>query len=212
MAALKIQSQPLSEIPIGIHEDDFTDPRQIAESNIYTSTEKADFYQRYLDQERSSGFKKLFSESENWPQASRHALDEALAKTPKAIAYAARLTSTDDQIKFLDRMLALGYGDSGAAEAFVDIVSAATLNNIVSRLRDLSNLGKRVNAGDVGSGMYFLKRIAERSAELSSDAQETFAKSVVDFNIFEIPEIQANEVFRRQVLDIFWSNISGSEK
>src|SRR5262245_52960724 len=171
-----------------------TDPREMAESDIYTPTEKADFYQRYLDRERSAGFKKLFIESEYWPLESRHALDEALAKTPKVIAYAARL-STDDQIKFLNRMLELGYSDSNAAKTFVDVASSATLNNIALRFHDLSNLGKRVNGYNVGSGKYFLMRMAERIGELSTEAQEAFASVVIDINIFEKSDLQANEAF-----------------
>jgi hypothetical protein len=205
---LRIGSQSSSGIPVGIQEDDFApkvrnqiidDPRQMAESNLYTSTEKADFYQRYLERERRTGFKKLLSESENWPLHLRHALDEALSKTPLALGYATRLSSTDDQIRFLNRMLALGYHDNSAAEAFVDIVSTATLNNIASRLHDLSHLGERSGADDPGSGMYFMKRLAERAGEMSHDAQKKFAKSLMDFNIFE-NDLRRSEAFRRQLL------------
>jgi hypothetical protein len=184
-----------------------TDPREMAESDIYTSTEKADFYQRYLDRERSAGFKKLFIESENWPLDSRHALDEALAKTPKAIAYAARL-STDDQIKFLNRMLDLGYSDSNAAKAFVDVASSETLNNIALRFHELSNLGKRVNGYNVGSGKYFLMRMAERTGELSPDAQKAFAKAVAAFNIFEETDTRRNEDFRKRLFQVMFGDVT----
>jgi hypothetical protein len=214
---LRIGSQSSSGIPVGIQEDDFaslkidveqiTDPRQMAESNIYTSTEKADFYQRYLERERRTGFKKLLSESENWPLDLRHALDEALAKTPLALGYATRLSSTDDQIKFLNRMLALGYNDNNVAEAFVDIANPAILNNIASRLHDLSHLGKRGKGENLGCGMYFMKRLAERAGELSPDAQKLFAKSVMNFNIFE-SDLRENDAFRRQLLQTMFAKMT----
>jgi hypothetical protein len=213
---LRIGSQSSSGIPVGIQEDDFApkvrsqiidDPRQMAESNIYTATEKADFYQRYLERERRTGFKKLLSESENWPLDLRHALDEALAKTPLALGYATRLSSIDDQIKFLNRMLALGYNDNGAAEAFVDIASPAMLDNIASRLHDLSHLGKRGKRENLGSGMYFMKRLAERAGELSPDAQKMFAKSVMNFNIFE-SDLRENDAFRKQLLQTMFAKMT----
>ncbi len=213
---LRIGSQSSSGIPVGIQEADFApslrsqvidDPRQMAESNIYTPTEKADYYQRYLEQERRTGLKKLLSESENWPLDLRHALDEALAKTPLALGLATRLSSTDDQIKFLNRMLALGYNDNGVTKAFVDIASSATLNNIVSRLHDLSRLGERVKGDGLGSGMYFMKRLAERTGELSPDAQKMFAKSVMNFNIFE-SDLRGNDAFRKQLLQTMFAKIT----
>lgn len=194
---LRVESQSSSGTVPGTQEDEFA-PRQMAESSIYTSTEKADFYQRYLERERRTGFKKLLSESEDWPLNWRQALDEALAKTPLALGYATRL-STDEQIKFLNRMLALGYHDNCAAEAFVDLVSAASLNNIASRLNELSHLGERSRDDSPASGMYFMKRLAERADELCVDAQKLFAKSVMDFDIFE-NDVLRNESFRRQVL------------
>ena len=202
---LRVESQSSSGIPAETQEDDFA-PQQIAESAIYTPTEKADFYQRYLERERRTGFKKLLSESENWPLNWRHALDEALAKTPLALGYAARL-STDDQIKFLNRMLALGYHDNRAAEAFVDLVSASSLNEIVSRLNELNHLGERSENDSPASGMYFMKRLAERAGELSPDAQKLFAKIVMDFNIFE-NDFRSNEAFRRQVLLAMFAQIN----
>jgi hypothetical protein len=199
---LRVESQSSS----GIHESDFTpedyrqisDPRQMAENSNYTPTEKADFYQRYLEKERRSGFKKLLAESESWPLNWRLALDEALSKTPLALGYAARLPA-DEQIKFLNRMLALGYHDNSAAEAFVDLVNAASLNNIASRLNELIHLGERSSEDSPASGMYFMKRLAERASELSLDAQKVFAKSVMDFDIFQ-NDLLRNESFRRQVL------------
>ncbi|MCI0614553.1 hypothetical protein L0244_16320 [bacterium] len=188
------------------------DPRQMADSNIYTPREKAAYYQRYLEREGSAGLKKLLSESENWPESSRHALDDALAKTPSAAAYATRMSSTDDQIKFLDRMFALGYNDNASAKAFVDFASPATLSNIASRFHDFSHLGERVNKDNLGSGMYFMKRLAERAGELSPDAQKMFAKSAVDFNIFEKSDLRGNEAFRRQVLQTMFAKMSPDAK
>lgn len=177
-----------------------TDPRQMAESHIYTPTEEAAFYQRYLEKEGVDGLRKLLSDSDEWPEDIRRALDEALARTPRAVRYATRLASTEDQIKFLDRMLALGYSDSCAARNFVENASTQTLNNIASRLHDLSNLGAKINGDRLGSGMYFLKAIAERTDELTPDAQKMFAKSVDDFNLHDKADVYGNEVFRRQIL------------
>jgi hypothetical protein len=195
---LRVPSQSSSDILAGTQEDDFA-PRQMEESFIYTPTEKADYYQRYLERERRVGLKKLLAESENWPQNLRQALDEALAKTPLALGYAARFQSTDDQIIFLNRMLALGYHDNSVTTAFVDIASPSTLNNIVSRLHDLTHLGERSRDDSPGSGMYFIKSLAERAGELSIDAQKMFAKAVMDFDIFENDSLR-NESFKRQVL------------
>jgi hypothetical protein len=204
---LRVGSQSPSEILGGIQDrNEIIDPQEMAESTSYTSTEKADFYQRYLEQERRLGFKKLLSESENWPLNWRHALDEALAKTPLALGYATRLPA-DDQIKFLDRMLALGYQDNSAAEAFVDLVNVSSLNNIVSRLQDLSHLGEKTTEDSPGSGMYFIKRLAERAGELSLDAQKLFAKLVMDFDIFK-NDARRNESFRRQVLLTMFSKMN----
>jgi hypothetical protein len=215
---LRIGPQSSTGIPVGITEDDFTpevrsqitDPREMAESNIYTPTEKADFYQRYLERERRTGFKKLLSESENWPLDLRHALDESLAKTPLALGYATRLSSTDDQIRFLNRMLALGYNDNGAAKAFIDIASTATLSNIVSRLHDLSYLGERASGDTLGSGMYFMMRLAERAGEMSYDAQKVFAKALMDFNIFE-NDSHGNEALRKQLFIKMFAKMSPDE-
>jgi hypothetical protein len=204
---LRVGSQSPSEIPGGIHDQqEIIDPQKMAESTIFTPTEKADFYQKYLERERRSGFTKLLSESENWPLNWRQALDQALANTPLALGYATRLPA-DDQIKFLNRMLALGYHDNSAAEAFVDLVSASSLNNIVSRLHDLSHLGENSRDESPGSGMYFLKRLAERAGELSVDAQKLFAKSLMDFNIFE-NDSRKSESFRRQVLLTMFSKMN----
>lgn len=202
---LRVESQSSSGTASGAQEDEFA-PRQMAESSIYTPTEKADFYQRYLERERRTGFKKLLTESENWPLNWRQALDEALAKTPLALGYATRL-STDDQIKFLNRMLALGYHDNCAAEAFVDLVSVTSLNDIASRLNDLSHLGERSSDDSPASGIYFMKRLAERAAEMSHDAQKKFAISVMDFNIFE-NDPRRNEAFRRQLLITMFAKLS----
>jgi hypothetical protein len=202
---LRVESQPSLDLP-SEPQDDNSELQQIAESPIYTPTEKADFYQRYLERERRAGFKKLLSESENWSQNWRLALDEALTKTPLALGYATRL-STDDQIKFLDRMLALGYNDNSAAETFVDIVNAAALSNIALRLHDLSYLGQGATEDTPGSGIYFMKKLAERAAEMSDDAQKKFAISVMDFNIFE-NDPRRNEAFRRQVLITMFARLS----
>ena len=209
---LRVGSQSSSEN--ATQEDNFVpelhkqiiDPREMAESSIYTPTEKADFYQRYLERERRGGFQKLLSESQNWPVNWRNALDQALAKTPLALGYAIRL-STDDQLKFLDRMLSLGYNDNTAAEAFVDIANTAALNNISSRLHDLSHLGERSRGDSPGSGIYFIKRLAERAGELSIDAQKIFAKFVMNFDIFE-NDVLRNESFRRQVLLTMFSKMN----
>lgn len=213
---LRIGSQSSSGISVGIQEDDFApkvrnqiidDPRKMAESNLYTSTEKADFYQRYLERERRTGFNKLLSESENWPLDLRHSLDEALSKTPLALGYATRLSSTDDQIIFLNRMFALGYNDNCVTKAFVDIASPATLNNIASRLHDLSHLGEIGIREALGNGMYFMKRLAERAGELSADAQKMFAKSVMNFNIFE-NDLSGNDAFRKQLLQTMFAKMT----
>jgi hypothetical protein len=202
---LRVESQSSLDLSAENHQGNF-EPQQIAESNIYTPTEKADFYQRYLEQERLTGFQKLLSESQDWPLNWRHALDEALTKTPLALGYATRL-SIDDQIKFLDRMLALGYNDNGAAETFVEIVNAATLSNISSRLQDLRCLGQSATGETPGSGMYFMKKLAERSADMSHDAQKKFATSIMDFNIFE-NDFRRNEAFRRQLLITMFAKMS----
>jgi hypothetical protein len=202
---LRVEYQPSLDLPAESPQDNF-ELQQIAESTIYTPTEKADFYQRYLEQERRKGFQKLLSESENWPLNWRHALDEALTKTPLALGYATRL-SIDDQLKFLDRMLALGYNDNGAAETFMEIVNAATLSNIASRLHDLSCLGQGATGDTPGSGMYLMKKLAERSAEMSNDAQKKFAISVMDFNIFE-NDVRRNEALRRQLLITMFAKLS----
>jgi hypothetical protein len=200
---LRVESQS-PDLTAGTQDDNFR-LEQIAESTIYTPTEKADYYQRYLERERRTGFKKLFYESENWPLNWRHALDEALSKTPLALGYATRL-SPDDQIKFLNRMLDLAYNDNSAAETFVDIANTVTLNNIASRLHELSHLGEKATGDTPGSGMYFMKKLAERAAEMSQDAQKKFALALMDFNIFE-NDPRRNEAFRRQLLITMFSKL-----
>jgi hypothetical protein len=189
-----------------------TDPRQMAESQIYTPREKAAFYQRYLEREGPNGLKKLLSESENWPADTRRVLDQALAHTPAAAGVASRMSSTDDQIKFLDRMLALGPSEDGVTRAFIDAASPATLNKIASKLHDLSNVGFQPDPAHVGSGMEFLKRIAERAGEMSPDAQKMFAKSMVDFNLFDKKDLRANEAFRKQVFQTMFGKMTPDAK
>ena len=189
-----------------------TDPRQMAESHVYTPREKANFYQRYLEREGTDGLKKLLSESENWPADARQSLDEALAKTSGAAGYATKLSSTDDQIKFLNRMLALGPAEDGAAKDFIDAASPATLNKIASKLHDLSNLGVSADPKRVGSGTDFLRRMAERAGEMSPDAQKMFAKSIVEINVFDPKDLRANEAFRKQLFQTMFGKMTPDAK
>lgn len=189
-----------------------TDPRKMAESHIYTPQEKIDFYQRYLEREGPKGLQKLLSESENWPDDTRRTLDEALAKTPGGARYATQLSSTDDQIKFLNRMFALGNNESTAASNFVDVATPATLNKIASRLHDITNLNEGSDASSLGSRTNFMTKMAERSGQLSLDAQKAFAKSTADFNIFDKKDIHGNESFRKQVFQTMFGKMTTDAK
>ena len=52
-----------------------------------------------------------------------------------------------------------------------------------------------------------MKRLAERAGELSPDAQKTFAKSVMNFNIFE-NDLRGNDAFRKQLLQTMFSKMT----
>lgn len=186
-----------------------TDPRKMAESHIYTPQEKVDFYQRYLEREGPKGLQKLLSESENWPDDTRRTLDEALAKTPGASRYATQLSSTDDQIKYLNRMFALGDKESTASGNFVDVASPATLNKIALKMHGLSD---ETDASRMGSRMNFMMKMAQRSGEMSPAAQQAFAKSAADFNIFDKKDIHGNESFRKQVFQTMFGKMTTDAK
>jgi hypothetical protein len=109
-------------------------------------------------------------------------------------------------------MFAVGANESTATSNFVDLANAATLNKIALKMNSLSNLNDPSDTARMGSRMNFMMKMAERSGELSLDAQKALAKSAADFNIFDKKDIHGNESFRKQVFQTMFGKMTADSK